>query len=136
MIYTTYYANLRKLPDDIVPIAISRGVPKWFKGHIYSKLAPSWSLVSAWKENGNETEYRKEYKKILDNLNVHTVIKELYAFEDTCDIALVCYEKPSDFCHRQLVAEWLSENGFSCKEFNADLYVPTKYFKAKGNIDV
>ena len=25
-------------------------------------------------------------------------------------IALVCYEKPSDFCHRHLVAKWINEN--------------------------
>ena len=33
------------------------------------------------------------------------------------DVALVCYEKPSDFCHRHLVADWLNKNGFECKEF-------------------
>ena len=26
------------------------------------------------------------------------------------DIALCCYEKPTDFCHRHLVAEWLNNN--------------------------
>lgn len=34
-------------------------------------------------------------------------------------IALVCYEKPSDFCHRHLVAQWLSQNGFKCKEWRS-----------------
>lgn len=31
------------------------------------------------------------------------------------DICLVCYERPSDFCHRRLVADWLIENGFKCE---------------------
>jgi len=31
----------------------------------------------------------------------------LYFMSDGMDIALVCYEKPGDFCHRHLVAEWL-----------------------------
>lgn len=34
------------------------------------------------------------------------------------EICLVCYEKPTNFCHRFLVAEWLRENGIACKEFN------------------
>ena len=34
------------------------------------------------------------------------------------DICLMCYEKPSDFCHRHLVANWLNENGIECKEWS------------------
>lgn len=34
------------------------------------------------------------------------------------DIALICYEKPSDFCHRHLVADWLIKNGFKCREWS------------------
>ena len=36
------------------------------------------------------------------------------------DIALICYEKPSDFCHRHLVAEWLNQNGFKCEEWRSE----------------
>ena len=32
-------------------------------------------------------------------------------------IALVCYEKPSEFCHRHLVSDWLNAAGFECEEF-------------------
>jgi len=120
MIYTTYYANLRKLPDNIVPIAISRGVPNWFQGKTYSKLAPPWSLVSAWKENGNEDEYREVYFKILEQLDVDKVVKELIDLAGTDDIALVCYEKPSDFCHRHMVAGWLEMNGYLCDEWRPE----------------
>lgn len=35
------------------------------------------------------------------------------------DIALICYEKPSDFCHRHLVSEWLNQNGFKCEEWRS-----------------
>ena len=33
------------------------------------------------------------------------------------DIALLCYEKPDDFCHRHLVADWLNKNGYKCEEY-------------------
>ena len=42
---------------------------------------------------------------------------------DLCEvprIALVCYEKPSDFCHRHLVADWFNKNGIECKEFTKE----------------
>lgn len=32
-------------------------------------------------------------------------------------ICLICYEKPADFCHRHLVAKWLNDNNFKCKEW-------------------
>ena len=31
-------------------------------------------------------------------------------------IALICYEKPSEFCHRHLVADWLKEYGIEVEE--------------------
>jgi uncharacterized protein (DUF488 family) len=32
---------------------------------------------------------------------------------------LLCYEKPGDFCHRHIVAEWLHNNlGVHVEEFN------------------
>ena len=33
-------------------------------------------------------------------------------------IALICYEKPTDFCHRHLVADWFNKNGIRCKEYS------------------
>lgn len=35
-------------------------------------------------------------------------------------IALLCYEKPDDFCHRHLVADWLRKNGYECEELWRD----------------
>lgn len=32
-------------------------------------------------------------------------------------ICLICFEKPTDFCHRHLVADWLTKNGFQCEEY-------------------
>lgn len=35
---------------------------------------------------------------------------------DDCHIALVCYEKSGDFCHRHIVADWLNQAGYDVKE--------------------
>ena len=38
------------------------------------------------------------------------------------NIALICYEKPSDFCHGHLVSDWLKENGFNFEDFIQEYY--------------
>ena len=52
---------------------------------------------------------------MLDKLNWFEVYEELYELADPCglsqyDITLVCYEKPEDFCHRHLIANWFNKN--------------------------
>lgn len=32
-------------------------------------------------------------------------------------VALICYEKPSDFCHRHLVSDWINLRGIKCEEW-------------------
>lgn len=70
--------------------------------------------------------------EVLDQLTALRVVTELqgllpdqikiqmeapfYASPDW-HIALVCYEKPADFCHRHIVAKWLCGNGFECHEW-------------------
>lgn len=118
MIYTTYFANLRNLPSDVVPIAICASVPSGFVGCKYSVLAPTYSILMEYKANHNEELYRTRYwNQILKGLNPRTVVKQLYDISCSRDIALVCYEKSSDFCHRHIVAEWLQANGIECREW-------------------
>lgn len=71
-------------------------------------------------------------EQVLDRLNAKDVVKELDNLllgmttsidykADTIkvpEIALICYEKPPNFCHRHLVAEWLRRNGFECEEWD------------------
>lgn len=123
MIYTSYFANLRNLPENIIPISICAKPPYWYKGLQYKKLAPSYNLLMHWKENHDEEFYKQIFnEEILNNLNAYTVVMELkhlcekylYSKQDIC---LLCYENPKDFCHRQLVREWLIKNGFECEEF-------------------
>lgn len=119
MIYTTYFANLRHLPKEITPIAICGKEPNFYKGLCYKKLAPKWSFFIKWKETHDNDYYITEFNRlVLDNLDAESVVKELLDMADTKDIALVCYEKPDDFCHRHMVVDWLNINGYQCCEFN------------------
>lgn len=120
MIYTTYFAKVRNLPENVVPIAICAKVPDWFIGAEYRKLAPKYNTLMNYKRTGDVNTYKREYKDlVLSALDANSVIKELKSLitHKTDSVALVCYEKPADFCHRHLVAEWLQENGFECEEW-------------------
>ena len=134
MIYTSYFAKLKSLPDNIVPISICGKAPDWYKGLQYKKLAPKYGFFMEWKKTHNNDFYIEHFQKeVLDSLNPSIVLNELQCMipneikekmqspaynNDEYHIVLICYEKPDDFCHRHLVADWLNENGYKVEEFN------------------
>jgi hypothetical protein len=123
MIYTTYFAKLKTLPKYITPVAICAKPIQGYQGASYRQLAPHYNFYSKYKTDKNETYFTTCYHdQVLRHLNPTRVVADLYslAAKSYCDgdIALVCYEKSSDFCHRHLIAEWLRENGFECEEFD------------------
>ena len=124
MIYTSYFAKLKALPDNVIPVSICGKAPEWYKGLQYKKVAPKYGFFMEWKQNHDNDYYIKCFKEqVLDTLDVSTVVADLKRIVGTVengedkDIALICYEKPSDFCHRHLVAEWLKQNGVPCEEY-------------------
>lgn len=117
MIYTSYFARLKQLPKNITPISICGKAPDWYKGLQYKKLAPKYDFFMEWKKNHDDDYYIKCYnKQVLDKLDPAIVYAEL-CDKTAPDICLLCYEKPSDFCHRHLVAKWLTDNGYPCEEY-------------------
>src|SRR5574344_392273 len=121
MIYTSYFAKLKSLPDNIIPISICGKAPDWYKGLQYKKLAPKYDFFMEWKKNYDNDYYIKCFKEqVTDKLDADNVIDDigfLTGYDQTKNICLICYEKPTDFCHRHLVAKWLSENGYPCEEW-------------------
>lgn len=102
-----------------VPIAICRYPPKWYRGLTYKALAPPTPLLNAWNGGAITAKgYIRVYEsEVLNNLNPDVVVGELTKLADGHDIVLLCYEKTGDFCHRQLVADWLNRAGYDCSEF-------------------
>lgn len=107
-VYTSYFGNQKRLhADGVVPICIALYTPKWYNGIEYKKLAPRAFML---KGDLTQDEYVKCYKKyVLANLNAADVISDIKQLSKGKDCALLCYEKPGDFCHRRLAAEWLSK---------------------------
>ena len=120
--YTGYFAKLKTYEENgLIPVSICGKAPDWYKGNQFKVLAPKWSFFYEWKNGahkGDNNYYIQHFKReVLDMLYYDEVINQLSAFGELDKIILLCYEKPSDFCHRHLVAEWLSDCGTDCKEF-------------------
>ena len=119
-IWTTYYAGLRKLPRHILPVSIAGWPPKGWKGEEYIKVAPRRSFFREYKETGDQESYTiNYYVTVLLELSKESVVKDLENIlsrhPECTEIALVCYEKPEDFCHRHILAAWLEE--YNIKEW-------------------
>lgn len=113
---TGYYAKLKIYMDaGLVPVSIAGKAPTWYSGLEYKKLAPKWEFFNEWKNGshkGDNDYYIQHFKEeVLDTLNPKDVIEDLKNLTgvEPHKIILVCYEKPNDFCHRHLVADWLRE---------------------------
>lgn len=121
MIYTSYFANLKRVKN---PIAICGKSPDFYKGVEFKKLAPKYSFFRDWKDKviGNDEYIRLYNKLVLEEIDIHETVKELFALypglDLNSDITLLCYEKPGDFCHRNIVKDWLNKNGYKCEEAN------------------
>lgn len=119
-IYTSYFAKSKDLPKDISQIAICGGVPFWWKGIWYKKVAPRIKFFQEWKKNHDNEFYIKHFNdEVLSQRNPDDVVKELFAMANGAEkICLMCYEKPEDFCHRHLVADWINKTGrYIVREF-------------------
>lgn len=118
-IYTSYFAKIRNLPDNIVPISICLKSPQGYKGLQYKKLAPNYDFFMKWKETKDDDYYIEHFNsEVLSLLNQEEVLKELLSLSNNRDIALVCYEKPDNFCHRHLVSKWFLEKDIIVTEYD------------------
>ncbi len=105
--FTSYYFSPKIDPAAMDLVAISRSVPGYMKNkvRVYGPLCPQWSLVMAYKDKRiSDPEYVREYaESVLHKLDPAAVYRELGP-----NAVLLCWERPESFCHRHLVAKWLS----------------------------
>ena len=93
-------SNFAKSAGDPRAVAITRGIPKWYQGRVYQDLAPQgWMLKIADKDEFE----RVFYRNVLVHRDPQKVLRDLGD-----DAVLLCYEGPDKWCHRHMVAEWLS----------------------------
>lgn len=142
--YTSYYANFKNIPTDYMCVGISRTCPEGFneyKNFLFVKdnvLAPEQELLDDYK-SGRETEdgYKRRYvEHFLDQFGYYRKFKSFEDFiaavekeyeKDYEAIVFLCYEKPSDFCHRHILRDMMNKVfNIPCEEYGAFNVEPEK----------
>lgn len=116
-IYTSYFAKaaiLRKA--GIVPIGVALWPPRFFRGISMKQVAPRRYLLD---DRLTDEEYIRMYRNdVLRLVDARSFIQDLEQASRGMDVALCCFEKPGDFCHRHILAKWLNEQtGIEVSEF-------------------
>lgn len=108
------------MDNGLQVVSIAGRSPDFFKGPKYLSFAPEYGMFMDWKKGRIDNfEYTKIFKERLNSLDIHAVKRFLTSFDK--DVVLLCYEKPGDFCHRHIVADWLEENlGFVVEEYDVN----------------
>ena len=116
-IYTSYFSNGAKLAKSgIMMIGIALYPPKWFTGLSNKYVSPSWDILHNSKSK--EDYVQRFNSEILAHRDPKAFLSAIEKMANGKDVALCCFEKPDDFCHRHLVAKWLNEKlGIQVEEF-------------------
>lgn len=106
-VYTSYFANGKKLKKaGVKMVGVALYPPQWYYGLSLKELAPTYSILNEQDVDVYTARYKRE---VLGRLNPNEVLRKLQEVSGGRDIALCCFEKPDDFCHRHLLADWLNE---------------------------
>ena len=115
--YTSYWQNPDLARLDVIPVGISRGVPRGTMAkrlpYRYKRLldlAPPRDLFEHWIAGTiDPDEYTRVYRSHLDSLGSEEVISQLEkknADNGGKPLVLLCWCLPGEFCHRRVWAGW------------------------------
>lgn len=122
-IFTASFNKLHRLAD-YYQLAISNGLPLWFKGGRYKALKPSYEFVKLLKaaQQGEMTLEDIElfsvnyYEEVLAKLDPHEVYEELMQQAQGKPVVLLSQEDSDEFSIRHVVRAWLIQAGIDCQE--------------------
>ncbi len=116
-LYTTYFAKTLCLPSYVVPVSVALWPPAGWKGACLRDVAPNADILRRYKQNSDWEEYTRLYNDLLSRLDPAEIVGKLQELAGGRDVALVCFEKFPNPCHRYLLAKWLTAAGYPCKEY-------------------
>lgn len=107
-IFTGNYKECKH--GNLISISGDRGKKVGFNGKALPQLAPKRSFWEIWHNNigkiseKENTKYYIEqyYKQVLAKVDIEGLLK------NEKNPILLCYEKANEFCHRHIVAEYIS----------------------------
>ena len=112
-IYTSRWANKELAHLDVVPIGISRGVPRWPLPYRYKLLR----LLGPSRETfvlQDLKKFEQAYLTGLEEIGAEKIARALRKISDEHGgrpLALLCYENihAGETCHRRMFADWWKE---------------------------
>lgn len=141
-LYTSYFAQLRNFPPNLVGLSTAIWNPKWLNpgrdknGAIWLDIPP----LKPGKEcdglcNGkcapkhpNDCDFLKVYRKQLDKIDFKMFIKHLETLAKTIQLgenleevnfAFLVYEKYDNPCsEREIIQQWFRDNGIEIEEWH------------------
>lgn len=118
-IYTSYFGNAKKLNGaGIRIICVAIGRPRYMSVPQLINVAPTRYMIG---RGCSHEEYLRLYDGILSRQDANQVVKQIEFLSGGKDVALCCYEKPGDFCHRHILAKWITDNtGIKVEEFGVE----------------
>jgi uncharacterized protein YeaO (DUF488 family) len=119
-LYTSHWKNQDLAGLEMVPVGISRGVPRGKQAkelpYRYKRilgLAPPSELFKRWKAGTvDRDEYTQVYRGYLDSLGPEEVMGQLEkksAENGGKPLVLLCWCSPGEVCHRRVWADWYLE---------------------------
>ena len=119
-IYTSYFTNrrMKKLEDaQKIPICATIQSSEYFEE--LSILAPDKELIEKIRKVKTKSKGIKEYftcrylqklKKLKVAGELDKIVNSLVERVKYSDVFLLCYENPYEFCHRQVLADYLNKH--------------------------
>ena len=112
-LYTSRWANRDLVHLDVVPVGISRGVPRWplpYRYKLLRLLAPSRKAFALQ----DLVEFEQAYLAGLEKIGAEKIAQALLKISHEHGgkpLALLCYENThdGDTCHRRMFADWWKE---------------------------
>lgn len=124
-IYTSYFAKGKTLKaNKVMMIGITLYPPTNIKCPNMPSLAPTHSIL--YDKYKTDERYTHRYlSEVLSKLDPEKVLSDIRTISHGQDVALCCYEKPEDFCHRHILAKWLTDNtGVTIEEYGVSKNKP------------
>lgn len=119
-IYTSYYGN-RQVPEDAYRVQVSNSRPEnYHVDLIWKTVFPDYDrLVKPVKEGIiSFTSYTYYYLNDLDENKVLNNLKYILKQAGDRDVFLLCYCGKDSFCHRKILASFITEKtGLEVKEY-------------------
>ena len=110
MIYTGYYSGLTRIVGNITKVQVSNSAPVPVDVR-FEKAIPDWAFIVKPYKDGliTKEEYEERYILQLDKFRENILGVAEYFNSTGKDYILLCYEKPGDFCHRHILADYINK---------------------------